>query len=75
MLSKDEFYMWRTLFALAHIDEILTKEEKLLIQSRLPAEELSDCDKVKLLPPLAVRGVQPLMGACLRRRGNGLPSR
>ena len=45
MLSKDEFYMWRTLFALAHIDEILTKEEKALIQSKLPVEELSDEQK------------------------------
>ena len=42
MLSNDEFYMWRTLLALAHIDEILTKEEKSLIQSKLPVGDLSE---------------------------------
>jgi uncharacterized membrane protein YebE (DUF533 family) len=54
MLSKDEFYMWRTLFALAHIDEILTKEEKQLIQSKLPAEELSEEQKQVLDGDVAI---------------------
>lgn len=48
MLNDSKFYMWRTLFALVHADNIVTKEELEFIKSALKDLDLSEEQKTTL---------------------------
>ena len=41
MLTDSKFHMWRTLFALAHADLIITQEERIFMQGALKSLDLS----------------------------------
>ena len=41
MISESAFYMWRTVFALAHIDGIVTDEEKKFMKETLEGKNFS----------------------------------
>jgi len=54
MVSESEFYMWRTLFALAHVDDVIAKSESDFMNDVLENENLSDAQSEILKQDAAI---------------------